>query len=71
MLQISAVMRENCRVHVDDALCYKVAHQCSMVGFGWRQTNYLGMRRVGIEFLLRIKRIVDNPERVQLLGYLA
>ena len=58
-------------MHVDDALCYKVAHQCSMVGFGWRQTNHLSMRRVGIESILCIKRIMDNPERVQFLRYLA
>ena len=64
-------MPDDCGVHVDDALCYEVAHQYSMIGIARRQTNNLRMRRIGIETFLCFKWIVDNPKRVQFLGYLA
>ena len=41
-----------------------------MVGIARRQTNNLRMRWIGIETFLFLKWIVDNPKRVQLLGYL-
>ena len=42
-----------------------------MIGIARRQTDHLGVRWIGIETLLCFKRIADNAQRVQLLGYLA
>ena len=64
-------MPDDRRVHVDYALRDEIAHQYSLIGISRRQTDNLCMRRVGIETFHCFKWIVDNAQRVQLLGYLA